>query len=105
MTASLTGVAERGWPDEVWVSDPALLDGALQLALLWTDHQLGARSLPTGIKHVHIARPPQPGTHTATLTAVRTAQAMVVCDITITGPDGELVMLLEGVQTHALGNR
>ena len=95
-------MTDRGWPEEAWLSDPSLLDGALQLALLWTDHQLGARSLPTGIKHVHVARLPQSGRHTAVLTAVRSTQAMVVCDITITGPDGHLAMLLEGIQTHAL---
>jgi 3-hydroxymyristoyl/3-hydroxydecanoyl-(acyl carrier protein) dehydratase len=103
MTASMTGVVDRGWLDEPWVSDPSLLDGALQLALRWTGHLLGARSLPTGIKHVHVACAPQPGPHSAVLTAVRSTQAMVVCDIVITGPDGQLSMLLDGVETHTLG--
>ncbi len=102
MTASLTGVTDRSWPSELWLIDPSLLDGALQLALRWTDHLLGTRSLPTGTERVHVVRPPRSGPHTAELRAVRSTQAMVVCDVAISGPDGQLALLLEGIQTHAL---
>ena len=65
------GVRAVGWPNETWTSDPALLDGALQLALLWTERQLGLPSLPTGIGAVRLLCEPAFGQHTMSLVARR----------------------------------
>lgn len=102
LDADLTGVHAAGWPDEPWATDPALLDGALQLALLWTDRQLGGRSLPTAIGSVSVFEAPGHGTHTATVVGRRTTAHMVACDIWIRSSTGALVALLEGVETHQL---
>ncbi len=103
MSATLVGVGGLAWPPAAWASDPALLDGGLQLALRWTHHLLGARSLPTGIERIHHLHPPTPGRHVAVLTGRRSTSNMVVCDVSITGPDGRLTTVLEGIQTHVVG--
>jgi hypothetical protein len=49
-SAELVGVQAAGWPREPWISDPALLDGGLQLACVWSRHVLGGATLPTAIE-------------------------------------------------------
>ncbi len=102
LEAELYGVRGLGWPNEPWVSDPALLDGALQLALLWTGHVLGGGSLPTAIDRVQVFEAPGAGRHTAALVERRTTSNMVVCDISIRSSTGAMVALLEGVETHRM---
>jgi 3-hydroxymyristoyl/3-hydroxydecanoyl-(acyl carrier protein) dehydratase len=96
------GVRAVGWPNETWTSDPALLDGALQLALLWTERQLGLPSLPTGIGMVRLLSEPTFGQHTMSLVGRRTAAHMVVCDVEIRSAAGHVVAQLEGIETHVI---
>ncbi|AKF05205.1 type I polyketide synthase [Sandaracinus amylolyticus] len=50
IAGTLVGLRELGWStDDAWASDPALLDGGLQLAVLWVKHALKGASLPTSI--------------------------------------------------------
>ncbi|MFK7917913.1 MAG: beta-ketoacyl synthase N-terminal-like domain-containing protein [Ilumatobacter sp.] len=102
LTADLAGVSSLDWPNEAWVSDPALLDGALQLALLWAGRQLGGGSLPTAIASVRPFAAPGPGLHTAVLVGGRTTANMATCDIAIRSAAGTVVALLEGIDTHKL---
>lgn len=102
LVAELSGVISLDWPDEAWRSDPALLDGALQLALLWTGRQLGGGSLPTSIANVRLFDTPQPGLHRATLVGGRATAAMATCDIWIHSATGNVIALLEGIETHKL---
>jgi hypothetical protein len=95
-------VNAMGWPSEPWTSDPALLDGALQLALLWTQRQLDAPSLPTAIGRVRLFAPPGRGRYTAQLVKRRSTSNMVVCDVAIRSSSGEVVALLDGIETHKL---
>ena len=67
LTASVTGVVDRGWPGETWMTDPGVIDGALQLALLWSEHVLGGPSLPTSISLVRVLDQPRSGALRATL--------------------------------------
>ena len=98
--ASCWGVRAVGWPNEAWNSDPALLDGALQLALLWTERQLGLPSLPTGIGQVRLFSEPTFGQHTLSLIGRRATAHMVVCDVEIRSADGTIVAQLIDVETH-----
>lgn len=102
LVAELSGVRLLDWPNEDWVSDPALLDGALQLALLWTGRQLGGGSLPTSIGSVRLFDTPRPGLHTAVLVGGRTSATMSTCDISIRSAAGDVVAVLEGIETHKL---
>ncbi len=45
--ATLHGLLMLGWPQEDWVTDPLLLDGALQVAWMWAREQLGKGILPS----------------------------------------------------------
>lgn len=102
LTASCWGVFAVGWRTEPWASDPAVLDGAMQLALLWTRRQLGLSSLPTAIGTVRIFSAPTFGQHTMSLVGRRTSSHMVVCDVEIRSAAGDVVAQLDGIETHVL---
>ena len=50
LEATLEAMKSTSWPGGPWRTDAASLDGALQLALLWTQEQLGFASLPMSIR-------------------------------------------------------
>ena len=54
---TLTGARALGWDEGTYTTDPALLDGGLQLALLWGHERLGQRTLPTRIGELRVFRP------------------------------------------------
>ncbi|CAN7252414.1 SDR family oxidoreductase [Pseudoduganella sp. LjRoot289] len=54
--ATLTGAAALGWPAEGWQTDPALIDGGLQLAVLWAEPLLGGAALPMSVDDVRLHR-------------------------------------------------
>jgi hypothetical protein len=103
IAASLESVETMGWPGGAWRTDPALMDGGLQLALLWTQHRLGGPSLPTAVGEFHYfgAAPPT-GTVHAALKGRVVSRDKVVSDVVFTGADGELLAELRGVETHRL---
>jgi len=102
LTASCWGVRAVGWRTEPWASDPAVLDGALQLALLWTRRQLGLASLPTAIGAVRLFSAPKFGQHAMSLVGRRTSSHMVVCDVEIRSATGDVVAQLDGIETHVI---
>jgi hypothetical protein len=102
LVATVHGVNGRGWPDEPWITDPALVDGALQMALLWTEQLMGGASLPTGIGRVRLFGGPPDGACTATLLGRQAAANKVVCDVLVCDPAGAPVVELDGIETHVL---
>lgn len=54
IAATLVGSREMNWAAEPMVGDQALLDGALQLALVWAKQVLGSAFLPMGIGQLRI---------------------------------------------------
>jgi polyketide synthase-like dehydratase family protein len=60
----IVGLRELGWPDDVWPdrarpgmawrTDPAALDGALQMATLWALGTLGGATLPMSIEECRL---------------------------------------------------
>jgi hypothetical protein len=101
--AELVGASTLGWHGQSWQTDPALLDGGLQLALLWTKHMLGGGSLPTGIDRlrVYCSGLPQ-GELRCVLVGKKAAGDKAVCDIAFVDADGTIVAELTGVTTHVL---
>ena len=103
MAATLDGVSEKAWGKDPWCTDAAALDGGLQLALLWTDHVLGGRSLPTSVKAYHrYGNPITGGPVRCTLRGRVTGESRAACDLASTTESGELVAELLGVETHRL---
>ncbi|MGC4120675.1 MAG: SDR family NAD(P)-dependent oxidoreductase [Myxococcales bacterium] len=99
IVGTLTGTRERGWQGS-WQTDAAALDGGLQLALLWSGHVMGGRSLPTSIGEV---RTYQPGTADGplrcTLRGHLVGDSHATSDIALVDQDGALVCEMRGVET------
>jgi hypothetical protein len=57
VVGTLSGARTLGWAEGTYATDPVLLDGGLQLALLWGRERLGARTLPTRIGELRVFRP------------------------------------------------
>jgi NAD(P)-dependent dehydrogenase (short-subunit alcohol dehydrogenase family)/acyl carrier protein len=101
MAARLDGLLEKGWSHEPWHTDPAALDGGLQLALLWTEAVLGGKSLPTSVEAVHTwTTGPATGPLRCVLTARETSRNKAKSDITLLDGEGRIVASLLGVETH-----
>jgi hypothetical protein len=86
-------------------TDVGLIDGALQLALRWTEHTLHGASLPTHVHHIDLHRVgPVPGMVTAQLRACRegNSAARAVCDVVLVDDKGQAIVSLIGVETHLL---
>ncbi|MFE2949054.1 SDR family NAD(P)-dependent oxidoreductase [Embleya sp. NPDC059267] len=50
--SDLVGVRKLDWPQDTWQTDPAVMDGALQMACLWVLSSASVQSLPMGIREV-----------------------------------------------------
>ena len=102
LTAKLHSVSDLPWTGGPWCLDAAALDGALQAALLWTQHTLGGRSLPTSIgRLLHNGRPLAGPVH-CNLRQRATSKNRALCDIALADQDGSVFAVLEGVETHLL---
>ncbi len=98
--ATLSTTAQKGWSDENWHTDPASLDGGLQLALLWSKKALGGASLPMSLGALHAYTDgPVDGPLQATLRGTVASRERAVSDIVFTDPSGAVVAELRGVET------
>ena len=99
----LRGVVDLEWPDEPWALDVAALDGALQMAVLFTERALGRASLPTSIASVRAYQETPVGGQLH-CTAVRRGVkgAFAETDVVISNEAGERLVELNGVRTHLL---
>jgi hypothetical protein len=48
-SVTLWGTPDVDWGKGPWLTNPAALDGGMQLALLWALHHKGRKSLPTSV--------------------------------------------------------
>jgi hypothetical protein len=102
MSARMAGLEERAWAG-AWALDPALLDGGLQLALLWTSHRLGGAGLPTAIASVAIhATGPVKGRVRCVLQGREVTRDRTVCDVAFIDSDKTVLAELRGVEVHLL---
>ena len=98
--ALLDGARACGWRGS-WATDAAVLDGGLQLALLWSGHVIGGRSLPTAVGAYHAYRGRwDAGELRCTLRGTVLGADRVVCDISFVTPGGDLVAELRRVELH-----
>jgi len=98
--ALLDGARARGWRG-AWATDAPVLDGGLQLALLWSAHVIGGRSLPTAVGAYHAYRGSWgSGELRCTLHGTVLGADRVVCDISFVAPEGGLVAELRRVELH-----
>ncbi|MGW1161220.1 SDR family NAD(P)-dependent oxidoreductase [Streptomyces sp. NPDC002519] len=108
---SLRGVSEHGaeaivagvrvleWPGEHWPLDPAAVDGALQLALVWAQEELGAATLPMAVAECRVHRGgPVDGTVRCVLRGRRIHSTGARCDAALIDADGSVRLELLGVE-------
>jgi hypothetical protein len=104
ITGTLIGRRELGWPEGAWDTDPALLDGALQLAVLWTRRTLSGASLPTSLGSwvsfgdIH-------GAVHATAVGRALGRDRAVFDVTLADDRGATVGELRELELHVLPAR
>src|SRR5262249_42131907 len=100
IAGTLTGTSELGWGDTNWQIDPGLLDGALQLAVLWACHVLGGATLPMAVKCTRIHLPGlAPGPVRCVVAGRGIFPARGVSDVTLIDRDGRLLGGVLGVET------
>jgi hypothetical protein len=96
----MVGTSEVTWPNEAWRIDPALLDGGLQLAGLWTRQVLGGICLPMALGELRLYRL---GLATGPVRCVVHARKVfdvrAVCDVSFIDPAGSLIAEMRGVET------
>ncbi|WP_233518187.1 type I polyketide synthase [Streptomyces corynorhini] len=97
--ASVVGVRALGWPGEHWPLDPAAVDGALQLALVWGQHVIGAATLPMAVAEcrVHL-RGPVEGTVRCVVRGRKAHSTGARCDAALIDADGAVRLELLGVE-------
>ncbi|MFE5301369.1 SDR family NAD(P)-dependent oxidoreductase [Streptomyces sp. NPDC056632] len=96
--ATVRGSAALGWPERPWATDPAAVDGGLQLALLWAEQALGGATLPMSVRRVQVLREGLlDGPGTCEVRPVTVGDAIAECDVTIYGTDGEPRVELTGL--------
>jgi hypothetical protein len=97
---ALAGGRAAGWPGEPWRTDPALLDGGLQLAVLWARQVLGGASLPMAVgEYRTYAGGLAEGPIRCVVHGKQVHDARAVCDVAFIGADGALVAEMLGVET------
>ncbi|MFI5793683.1 SDR family NAD(P)-dependent oxidoreductase [Streptomyces sp. NPDC051677] len=105
--AVLDGLEALGWdPRQPWATDPAAVDGALQLAVLWARRVLGRATLPMGVGEVRLHRAGALGRDLlAVVTPGPVADEQAECDVRLSDPRGATVAELTGVQLVARPSR
>lgn len=99
---TVAGADPAQWPHEPWRTDPAALDGAIQLAVLWAREAIGQATLPMVVREAHF-RPAglERGPLRCVVHAVGAGDQDAVCDVLLTRPDGTTVAALGGMQLVA----
>jgi NADP-dependent 3-hydroxy acid dehydrogenase YdfG len=94
----LTGAYDLGWNRAAWQTDPAAVDGGLQLAVLWAKQVMGRATLPMGVAEYRVY---QAGLHDGPTRCVVRARDVwsdgAECDIAFLAEDGTVRAELLGV--------
>lgn len=96
------GLESRQW-GQPWSTDLAMLDGGLQLAVLWAREKLGGRSLPMKIGAYQasqdaVARGPV----SCTVQARPLGKNRVGCDLAFTDAQGQVFAALQGAEIQVM---
>jgi NAD(P)-dependent dehydrogenase (short-subunit alcohol dehydrogenase family) len=97
--ATVAGLRALDWAGEHWPLDPAAVDGALQLALLWGEEVLGAATLPMAVAECRVhRRGPVDGTVRCVVRGRRAHDTGARCDAALIDADGSVRLELIGVE-------
>ncbi|WP_437928900.1 SDR family NAD(P)-dependent oxidoreductase [Sorangium sp. So ce291] len=99
IAGTVVGLREAGWVTQPWKTDPAALDGGLQLATLWTQHVLGGAALPMSVGSLHtFVEGPSDGPLRAVVRGQIMGRDRTKADIAFIDSEGTLVAELRDVQ-------
>ncbi|MFH9690055.1 SDR family NAD(P)-dependent oxidoreductase [Streptomyces sp. NPDC017413] len=97
--ATVAGLRALGWADEHGPLDPAAVDGALQLALLWGEKVIGAATLPMAVAECRVhRRGPVDGTVRCVVRGRKAHETGARCDAALIDADGSVLVELIGVE-------
>ena len=100
--ATLVGLRAKGWPKKQWQTDAALIDGCLQLALLWGLEVSGGQSLPMRVgEFVQYGSLPE-GEVTCELVKRSASSQRTVSDIRVWDENGKPLLDLRGVEMYVV---
>jgi hypothetical protein len=103
-TASLHGLLTAGWRGEGWATDPAALDGCLQVALVWSFEQLGRTVLPLRVGEVVRYRAGALGDELrCVLTNGDAKTNRAVCDLDLVDAENRVVASLRRLELYPYG--
>jgi acyl transferase domain-containing protein len=106
--AGATAVLRSPGPAPIGAAAPVdILDGGLQLAVLWAHEHLGQESLPTGIDALRLLRPWPWGEAIRCEAVLRPGGAKLMTEWTMRFTDrtGALLAVIEGLKMHVLPAR
>ncbi|MFI1932243.1 SDR family NAD(P)-dependent oxidoreductase [Streptomyces sp. NPDC020330] len=97
--ATVAGLRALGWADGQGPLDPAAVDGALQLALLWGEKVLGAATLPMAVAECSVyRRGPVDGAVRCVVRGRKAHDTGARCDAALIDADGTVLVELIGVE-------
>jgi hypothetical protein len=104
-TAALHGLTTAGWPGEGWATDPAALDGCLQLALIWSYEQLGRTVLPLRVGEIVRYRAGALGDGLRCVLSNGDAKnSGAVCDLDLVDAENRVVASLKRLELYPYGD-
>ena len=102
-SASLDGLMRLNWPDENWQTDPAAMDGALQISLLWGLDLIGKQTLPMRVaRFTPFTGAPSTEPLVCKVRRKKHNKRQIVADVLIFTESGELQCELNGVEMFAV---
>lgn len=104
MRARVYRAPDVGWPAADYHTDPATMDGAMQLAVLWTAKWVNGLSLPLKVARFR-QYAPFDGELELRLRGRTATNSRAVSDVDVIGPDGNLVASLRGVEVYKYRSR
>ncbi|ORB06584.1 hypothetical protein BST27_10895 [Mycobacterium intermedium] len=104
--ARLHGLTKANWPQRYWATDPAALDGCLQVGFLWSLEQTGRRMLPMRINELMLYRGgPADGELWCYLDNGKATSNGSTYDLRLTDAEGSLIAELRGVEMYPYGGK
>jgi hypothetical protein len=96
---TVAGSRAHGWERQSWQLDPAAVDGALQLAVLWARHAGTGHTLPMAIRECRVHRPGAAGDEFRCVIFARSAAgSKATCDVALADSSGAPWLELLGVE-------
>ena len=101
--ANLDGLLRMQWPDENWQTDPAAMDGALQISLLWGLDLIGSQTLPMRVdSFTPFTGAPSAEPLVCKVRRKKHNRRQIVADVLILTDTGDILCELKGVEMFAV---